>query len=91
MIWTDLPKPDSIRVSNDGGIALRYHFDNGYEASVLRSSFSIGHEYNLWELAVLKDGDLTYETPITSDVLGNLDAGEVINYLNQIEELSGEQ
>ena len=64
-----------------------YLFANGYGASVIRNSYSYGHEYGLYELAVLKDGRLCYSTPITSNVIGYLTADEVAEHLSQIEEL----
>lgn len=64
-----------------------YLFANGYEASVIKNRYSYGHEYGPYELAVLKDGRLCYDTPITSDVIGYLTADEVTEYLQQIEKL----
>lgn len=64
-----------------------YLFANGYGASVIRNCYSYGHEYGLYELAVLKDGRLCYSTPITSNVIGYLTADEVAEHLSQIEEL----
>ena len=41
----------------------------------------------MFELAVLKDGDICYNTPITNDVIGYLTADDVTKYLQQIEKL----
>ena len=54
---------------------------------MLRSSYSFGGDRGLFELAVLKDGNICYSTPITNDVIGNLTADEVTKYLRQIEKL----
>jgi len=60
------------------GKQARITFDNGYGASVVCHSFSYGGKNGLYELAVLgKDGDLTYDTPVTNDVLGYLTPDEV--------------
>jgi hypothetical protein len=67
-----------------------YLFANGYGASVIRNSYSYGHEYGLYELAVLKDGRLCYSTPITSNVIGYLTADKVAKHLSQIEKLPKE-
>lgn len=69
------------------GIQARVDFENGYGASVVRHDNSYGGKDGLYELAVLKDGDLCYDTPITSDVLGFLTEAEVSIYLTQIEQL----
>lgn len=42
-------------------------FKNGYTASIISGPRTYGTE-----LAVLKDGEITYDTPITNDVLGHL-------------------
>lgn len=68
-------------------LLYHYEFKNGYGASVLRSSYSFGGDRGLFELAVLKDGDICYSTPITNDVIGYLTADEVAKYLQQIEKL----
>lgn len=82
-----LPEPNSLELSNDGGIWLKYDFDNGYTASVIRSDRSYGGLDGLWELAVLKGDKLCYDTPVTGDVLGYLTPPEVLFHLNQVKEL----
>lgn len=67
-----------------------YLFANRYGASVIRNSYSYGHEYGLYELAVLKDGRLCYDTPITSNTIGYLSADEVAKHLQRIEKLPKE-
>ena len=69
------------------GIKALINFDNGYGASVIRSPFSYGGNQDLYELAVVKDGELCYDTPITDDVLGYLTEDDVTKYLQQIQEL----
>jgi hypothetical protein len=67
-------------------------FPNGYGASIVKSLFSYGGKYNLWELAViegsLKDGvpifDLTYATPITHNVIGWISLPEAMDILEKI-------
>ena len=70
------------------GIIGKIMFENGYGASVIRTEQSYGGSRGLYELAVLdNDGKLTYDTPITDDVLGYLSPKEVTNYLIQIQDL----
>ncbi len=70
-----------------GGQQRLYDFKNGYGASVVRHPYSYGNEKGLWELAVLKSGDICYDTPITDDVIGCLSDDDVEEILNQIERL----
>jgi hypothetical protein len=70
------------------GIAGKIMFENGYGASVIRTPHSYGGHIGLYELAVLDNyGKLTYDTPITDDVLGYIKPEEVTNYLIQIQDL----
>jgi hypothetical protein len=63
-------------------------FENGFGVSVVCHTMSYGGKLGLYELAVLdKQGNLTYDTPITSDVIGYLTPEEVTNYLIKIQEL----
>lgn len=63
-------------------------FDNGYGASVVQTDYSYGGRLGLYELAVLdKDGHITYNTPITEDVIGYLDPEKVTEKLIQIQDL----
>jgi hypothetical protein len=80
--------PKSRRALN-GGTQYKFKFGNGYGASVVQGPYTYGGEDGLWELAVLgKDGDLTYETPVTEDVLGYLSESDVGEALDRIAELS---
>lgn len=65
-----------------------FKFDNGYGASVVCSNMSYGSQEGLFEVAVLgKDGNIAYDTPITSDVVGYCSFANVADILNQIKEL----
>ena len=69
------------------GVQYEYIFPNGYGASVIKHSYSYGGKKGLWELAVLKDDELCYDTEITNDVLGHLTTGEVNAILDKIRDL----
>ena len=77
----------------DEGLHKIYKFPNKYGASVIKTRFSYGGDQNLWGLAVLifgyksDDYSITYDTPITHDVLGYLTDEEVANTLEQIKNL----
>lgn len=73
--------------SDKNGIQIRYEFPNGYGASVIRTCFSYGGLIGLFELAVMSDGELNYNTPITSDVIGYLSDEQVNDLLSDIENL----
>lgn len=65
----------------------RWHFENGYGASVIRNHMSIGYDQGLYELAVLQnDRIIYYESPITDSVIGNLTPRQVAVLLKQIKE-----
>lgn len=71
----------------------RFKFNNDYGASVIKHHGSYGYEDDLFELAVLffdEDGvcHLSYNTPITNDVIGFLTNDEVLGLLKQIRELN---
>ena len=72
----------------NGGVQKLYSFPNGYGASVIRHRGSYGSSMGLWELAVLHNGVLCYETHITSDVLGHLTNEHVEQVLAEIEALT---
>lgn len=73
--------------SSFDGVQARHTFPNGYGVSVVSHRFSYGGTEGLYELAVLKNDKICYDTPITCDVLGYLTEEDVENYLNQVEAL----
>ena len=71
-----------------GGVQARIQFDNGYGASVVRSQYTYGGDKGLYELAVFgKDGHITYDTPITNDVIGYLRPEDVTDVMEKIQQL----
>lgn len=71
----------------NGGIQHVFKFDNNFGASVVQHAFSYGGKEGKWELAVRKNDEITYETPITNDVLGWLEWEEVLDTLWEISKL----
>ena len=81
-----------IQSINGGFQALKF-FPNGYGVSIVRHQFSYGGNRGLFELAVLAGDspdnfELTYDTPITCDVIGNLSADEALEIAEQVSQLS---
>ena len=71
-----------------GGVMSRIQFDNGYGASVVKTPYTYGGDNGLYELAVLdSDGNLTYSTPVTDDVIGYLRPEDVTDVLAKIQQL----
>ena len=72
-----------------GGVQARITFDNGYGASIVSTPYTYGGKEGLYELAVFgKDGHISYDTPITNDVLGYLKPEEVTDILQKIQSLN---
>ena len=70
----------------------RTKYANGYGASIVKHPGTYGFENDLWELAVIMwendDWDLTYDTSITNDVVGNLTEDDVIALCERIKNLN---
>ena len=74
---------------NELAQASEFHFGNGYGGIVIRGP------QGLYELEVIKRNrlyprywDITFDTPITSDVLGNLEYNDVVKALEDISRLA---
>ena len=74
-------------LNHDNGIFVRVEFPNGYGASIIKSPYSYGGAQDLYELAVLYDNMINYDTEITNDVLGYLTSEDVTKLLERIEAL----
>ena len=66
-------------IERNDGVQLLLEFLNGYSASILRTDHSYGGPAGLYEIAVVRGGDVVYDTPITDDVIGYLDQIGVID------------
>ena len=60
---------------------MKLKFKNNYTASIIKG---YGAEENLWEVAVLHNNKVVYDTPITDDVLGYLSDEEVVKAVTDI-------
>lgn len=69
----------------------RMFFPNGYGISVVAGEYAYSDNENPYECGVLKGNsdkwDLTYDTPITDDVIGYCDEEKVTEIMKQIQEL----
>ena len=71
----------------EDGTRAKLEFDNGYGVSVITGKMFYTDAVGQYEAAVLLDGKLCYETPITDDVLGHLDRKGVEGLMEQIQKL----
>jgi len=69
------------------GVCSEMNFDNGYGVSVIKFYGSYGFP-DLWEIAILKEGSLTYDTVITNDVLGNQTDEDVTGVMKRVQSLT---
>jgi hypothetical protein len=76
-------EPESMNSVYDG-IRYVFKFDNGYGASVVSHYGSMGHRENLYEMAILKNDKITYETDFTTGVIGMLTVADVESFLDKI-------
>ena len=71
-----------------GGVMSRIQFENGFGASVVKTDYTYGGDKGLYELAVLdRDGNLTYDTSVTDDVIGYLRPEDVTDVMAKIQQL----
>lgn len=77
-----------VSISNSYfGLRYVFKFKNGYGANVVKNMFSYGNTRDLFQLAVLKDDKICYETEITDDVIGYLTNRQVLRILERIKNL----
>lgn len=63
------------------------NFPNGYGISVVFGEMFYSNGIDSYEVAVMKDGILCYDTPITDDVIGYVSKEGVTRIMKQIQEL----
>ena len=73
-------------MNENGGLSAKLEFDNGYGVSVINGKGTYTND-GQYELAVLKNGNITYDTDITSDVIGFLSEDEVSEIMKKVQEL----
>ena len=61
------------------------------EVSVIRSSMTYGGSEGLFELAMLRNDRCVYDTPITDDVRGWLEVEDVLDILEDVQRIYGEE
>lgn len=69
------------------GVCSETFFQNGYGVSVIKHTGSYGGNHGLYELVVLKDNDICYDTEITNDVIGHLNPESVTEIMIKVQEL----
>ena len=69
------------------GKQARLDFENGYGVSVVIGAYTYGGDRGLYELAVMVDGDVCYDTPVTDDVEGSLSPEQVTELMCQVQKL----
>jgi hypothetical protein len=63
------------------------NFENGYGVSVVTGDAAYSSESQPYEVAILKDDKLCYDTHITNDVLGHNTEESVTHIMEQVQNL----
>ena len=74
----------------NGGVQYVYQFPNGYGASVIQGPYSYGGLEGRWEIGILKNDELCYDSGITDDVLGWLSDAQAAEILIKIAALTND-
>lgn len=69
------------------GIHAIMYFDNGYGVSVVCGELFYSNGIDTYEVAILHNGDITYSTDITEDVLGRQTADQVSEIMRRVQKL----
>ena len=81
--------PHSIAKSGGGMFRNAKHavekFTNGYGVSVLCGSCFYSNGKDTYEVAILFDGEIAYNTGITEDVMGHLSKDEVTDVMSKVQ------
>ena len=77
-------KPHSNGIDGTRAVMV---FENGYGVSVIAGPMFYTDADHPYELAVLRNKLLCYDTPITNDVIGHLKGRDVTKYMRQVQEL----
>jgi hypothetical protein len=77
-----IPFPDGSDM-----IQARIAFDNGYGISVIAGYCAYNDNENLYEVAIIKDGELCYDLPIAFDVLDNLNNNQITDIMIHLQEI----
>ena len=83
MSFKNLPS----KTIHETGIQYLVFYPNGYGASIVQHKYSYGGDKGLYELAIFKDGEICYDTPITDDVIGYLRPEDVTDVMERVEKL----
>ena len=70
------------------GLQAVMNFDNDYGVSVVKFNGSYGYRQDLWEVAILYKGSLTFDTDITGDVLGHQTEQDVTDVMEKVQALT---
>ena len=77
----------SLYEERKGARQALMEFDNGYSVSVVCGSCFYSNGIDTYEVAVMLDGSICYDTPITSNVIPYLSAEEVTEVMCEIQNL----
>lgn len=85
--FTDL----KFQVPSEFGILrAKMNFANGYGISVVKGPFTYSDK-STYEVAILKNGSLCYDTPITNDVLEYQTLGEIDEIMKELQTYKKDQ
>jgi len=69
------------------GVHARLNFENGYGVSVVLGNRFFSNGFDTYELAVLKNNELCYDTHLTNDVIRYITEEKITEIMLEVQKL----
>ena len=79
-------KPHTLEYGN--GKQASMNFENNYGVSVIFGEIFYSNGIDTYEIGILHDGSLTYDTDITDDVIGYQTENEISEIMEKVQQLT---
>lgn len=86
-VTQDFGLPDGMGMKYSASKRASYNFDNGFGVSVLFGTLYYSNGIDSYEVAVMRNGGVCYDSGITDDVISRISRYEVSEIMHKVQSL----